>query len=170
MEEELLKPRNECSNCGRPMRARRENYLYDECGLRYVTLLGIQVHRCPGCGNYEVSIPRIEQLHRLIARLLIEKMTRFTGAEMRFLRKSLGLSSGDFARRMGVTVETVSRWEQNAVPVGPQADRLVRLLVAQGKLAMRYPEEHLALIDSKKSKETRLEIRVVDDRWSGVAA
>jgi putative zinc finger/helix-turn-helix YgiT family protein len=135
-----------------------------------VTLVGIQVRRCPGCGNYEVSIPRIEQLHRLIARLLIEKMTRFTGAEMRFLRKSLGLSSGDFARRMGVTVETVSRWEQNAVPVGPQADRLVRLLVAQGKLAMRYPEENLALIDSKKAKDTRLEIRVVDDEWSGVAA
>lgn len=162
--------RTKCSNCDRLMKAGRENYLYDESGLRNVTLMGILIHRCAACGNYEVSIPRIEQLHRIIAKSLIEKRTRFTGPEVRFLRKSLGLSSGDFARRMGVTVETVSRWEQNAVPVGPQADRLVRLLVAQGKLAMRYPEEHLALIDSKKAKETRMEIRVVDDQWSVVAA
>ena len=159
-----------CSNCGESMRTRRENYLYDECGLRHITLIGVRVNRCARCGNYEVSIPRIEQLHRLIAKALIEKATRFTGDEIRFLRKSLGLSSGDFARRVGVTLETVSRWEQNAVPVGPQADRLVRLLVAQGRLTMRYPEEHLALIDSKKAKDTRLEIRVVDDQWSVIAA
>jgi len=159
-----------CSNCGCPMKARRENYLYAECGLPYITLAGIRVHRCPKCGNYEISIPRIEELHRLIARTLIEKLTRFTGAEIRYLRKSLGLSSGEFARQMGVTAETVSRWEQDAVPVGLQADRLVRLLVAQGKLAMRYPGEHLALIKPSRAKQTRLEVRMAGDEWSVVAA
>jgi putative zinc finger/helix-turn-helix YgiT family protein len=159
-----------CSNCGGPMKTHRENYLYAECGLPYITLSGIHVHRCSRCGNYEISIPRIEKLHRLIARTLIEKLTRFTGAEIRFLRKSLGLSSGEFARQMGVTAETVSRWEQDAVPVGPQADRLVRLLVAQGKLAMRYPGEHLALIKPSRAKQTRLEVRMAGDEWSVVAA
>lgn len=159
-----------CSNCGSQMKTRRENYLYNESGLASITLSGILVNRCPACGNYEVPIPHIEALHRLIARTLIQKRTRFKGTEIRFLRKSLGLSSGDFARQMGVTAETVSRWEQDAVPVGPQADRLVRLLVAQGKLAMKYPGEHLALIQSKIAEETKLKARIVDDEWTVVAA
>src|SRR5262245_53951997 len=104
-----------CMECGAPMVTRPENYRYRESGLPYVTLTGIRISRCDACGNFEVSIPRIEALHRAIAKILIEKMTRFTGAEIRFLRKSLGLSGADFSRRMGVTVETVSRWEHNSV-------------------------------------------------------
>jgi putative zinc finger/helix-turn-helix YgiT family protein len=153
------------------MATRKENYRYGESGLRYVTLVGIEVSRCPECGNYEVSIPRIEDLHRLIAKSLIEKITRFTGSEIRFLRKSLGLSAADFARRMGVTVETVSRWEHNAVAIGPQADRLLRLLVAQGRLTTQYPEEKLDLINTtKKASETKLGMRLEHEEWAVVAA
>jgi len=152
------------------MTARRENYRYQECGLPYVTLKGIGVSRCSNCGNYEISIPRIEELHRLIAKALIEKTTRFTGAEIRFLRKSLGLSATDFALRMGVTVETVSRWEHGAAPIGPQADRLLRLLVAQGRLATQYPEQQLDRINTKTAKETRLGVTLEDEEWAVVAA
>lgn len=147
------------------MKAQRENYSYRECGLRNVVLMGIEVRRCPECGNYEVSIPRVEELHRLIAKTLIEKTTRFTGAEIRFLRKSLGLSAADFARRMGVTVETVSRWENNAVPIGTQADRLLRLLVAQNRLTTHYPDEMLDLIDTKRAGETKVGLRLKDEEW-----
>lgn len=159
-----------CTECGASMTTRRENYRYQECGLRYITLKGIDVSRCPNCGNYEISIPRIEDLHRLIAKTLIEKMTRFTGAEIRFLRKGLGLSAADFARRMGVTIETVSRWENDAVAIGPQADRLLRLLVAQGRLTTQYAEEQLDRINTKTARETKLGIRLADKGWAVVAA
>ena len=79
-----------CVECGSPMRTRKENYRYDECGLKHVTFVGVDVARCPRCGNYEISIPHIEELHRLLAKVLIEKSTRFTGEEIRFLRKGLG--------------------------------------------------------------------------------
>jgi transcriptional regulator with XRE-family HTH domain len=49
--------------------------------------------------------------------------------EIRYLRKHIGLSGGDFAQRMGVARETVSRWETGAQPMGAVADRLLRLLV-----------------------------------------
>ena len=159
-----------CAECGASMTTRKENYRYDECGLRYVTLMGIEVSRCPECGNYEISIPRVEELHRLIAKTLIEKVTRSTGAEIRFLRKSLGLSAADFARRMGVTIETVSRWEHDSVAIGPQADRLLRLLVAQGKLTTRYPSEKLDLINTKMASKTKLGVRLEDKAWAVVAA
>ena len=53
------------------MNISRENYRYDECGLKYVTLVGIEITRCPKCGNYEITIPRIEELHQLLAKVLI---------------------------------------------------------------------------------------------------
>ncbi len=159
-----------CVECGAAMKRGRENYRYSECGLRYVTLMGVEVSRCPKCGNYEVAIPRIEELHRLISRILIDKMTRFTGSEVRFLRKSLGLSGAAFARRMGVTAETVSRWEQSVVPIGTQADRLLRLLVVQGKRMTKYPEKSLERIDSKKIEETKLGLKPSEAGWSLVAA
>jgi len=152
------------------MKTRKEKYRYDECGLRYVTLVGVEVARCPRCGNFEISIPRIEGLHRLLAKVLIEKMTRFTGAEVRFLRKSLGWSGSDFARHMGVAEETVSRWENDAAPIGPQADRLLRLMVAQGRLTMNYATEKLARINPKRATAARVEVKARNKQWELVSA
>ena len=39
--------------------------------LKYVTLVGIEITRCPKCGNYEITIPRIEELYQLLAKVLI---------------------------------------------------------------------------------------------------
>ncbi len=159
-----------CQECGAPMKRRKENYRYDECGLKHVTLVGVDVTRCARCGNCEISLPRLEGLHRLLAKVLIEKSTRFTGDEVRFLRKSLGWSGSDFAKYMGVAVETVSRWENDVAPIGPQADRLLRFLVAQGRLATRYPTDRLAKIDPKKATATRVTLTTLNDQWSVRAA
>jgi transcriptional regulator with XRE-family HTH domain len=61
--------------------------------------------------------------------MVIAKDARLSGAEVRFLRKVLGWSASDFAAHMGATPETVSRWETDTTPIGPQADRLLRLMV-----------------------------------------
>ena len=119
-----------CADCGTPMVVRRKNRRYDSGGLPHVVLQGVEERRCPACGAEELVIPRIEELHRVIARALIHKPARLAGSEIRFLRKHLGLSSTDLARRMGTTRETVSRWEGGATPIGPLADRLLRVLVA----------------------------------------
>jgi putative zinc finger/helix-turn-helix YgiT family protein len=152
------------------MKTQKENYRYSECGLKNVTLVGIEVSRCARCGNYEVSIPHIEELHRLIARVLIEKATRLTGEEIRFLRKSLGWSGADFAKHIGVAEETVSRWENSSAPIGPQADRLLRLMVAQGRLTTSYPTERLSQINPKKATVTRVELEARDEQWELLSA
>lgn len=159
-----------CTECGTTMKTQRENYRYDECGLKKVTLVGIEVSRCPRCGNFEISIPHIEELHRTIARAIIDKTTRLTGEEVKFLRKSLGWSGVEFAGSMGVAEETVSRWENNAVPIGPQADRLLRLMVAQGRLTTSYPAERLRLISAKKATPTRVELESRDEQWELLSA
>ena len=159
-----------CLECGTPMKTRKENCRYDECGLKHIALVGAEVTRCLCRGNCEIPIPRLEELHRLLARVLIETKTRFTGDEVRFLRKSLGWSGADFAKHMGVAGETVSRWENDAAPIGPQADRLLRFLAAQGGLTTRYPTERLAKLDLKKAMATRVTLIAHDKRWSVQAA
>jgi transcriptional regulator with XRE-family HTH domain len=47
----------------------------------------------------------------------------------RLLHTMLGWSGADFAEHMGTSAETVSRWENDTIPIGPQADRLLRLMV-----------------------------------------
>jgi DNA-binding transcriptional regulator YiaG len=69
------------------------------------------------------------QLHRMLADRFVRQQRMLAPVEIRFLRKHVGLSGTQLAQRMGVTRETVSRWETGAVPMGSVADRLLRLLV-----------------------------------------
>jgi putative zinc finger/helix-turn-helix YgiT family protein len=153
------------------MRTRRENFRYDASGLPGVTLLGVEVRRCPKCGEYEVSIPNIEGLHRAIAFAVIRKRTRLTPAEIRYLRTSLGWSGADFARHMGVAAETVSRWETGATPMGAAADRLLRLMVVARAPVSDYSLDELAAIDETKAPTTtRLGLRSGEAGWHAEAA
>jgi putative zinc finger/helix-turn-helix YgiT family protein len=118
-----------CIECGGRMKTARENFRHEALGLP-VTLVGVEVSRCAGCGLSEVSIPQLEGLHRAIASALVNKTARLTAAEIRFLRKQLSWSGAELADHLGVTRETVSRWEQGSAPIGATADRLLRATVA----------------------------------------
>src|SRR5262249_46395388 len=115
--------------CGGTLRVKKEVVPFDQAmGLPGV-MLYTDVARCPKCHSYEVLIPNIDGLHRAIAREIVRRPARLSPPEVRFLRKVLGWSGRDFAEHMGTSVETVSRWETGATPIGAQADRLLRLMV-----------------------------------------
>ena len=159
-----------CTICGEPMKPTHGPHHYRECGLSNVWLSDIEIFPCSSCDNVGYGIWRIEQLHRAIAEAVIHKTTRLRGEEVRFLRKTLGWSGVDFARHMGVAVETVSRWETDAAPIGPQADRLLRLLVAQGHLTRSYPAERLLDIDAVKATAPRLKLEATRTGWRLMSA
>jgi DNA-binding transcriptional regulator YiaG len=76
------------------------------------------------------GVRNAEVLHRAIAEILIGKTARLAGSEIRFLRRCLGLSETDLARRLGVTIETVSRWEHGSSGMRVSAERLLRVIAA----------------------------------------
>src|SRR5689334_20296149 len=78
-----------CKRCGASVEVTRENYDYSSVGLP-VTLCDVQVRSCRECGDRGAGIPNVEGLHRAIAMAVIRKPARFTGKEIRFLRKSWG--------------------------------------------------------------------------------
>lgn len=159
-----------CDSCGARMKSARENYRYDECGLDSVTLMDVEVRRCPECGEYEVDIPRMDELHRLIAQMVASKSPRLTAQEVRFLRKYLGFSGVDFAATLDVTPETVSRWENGKKQMSPVAERALRLMVFVRDPIDEYPLEKLAEIAQGEAVPLRIKLRESRARWKTEAA
>ncbi len=101
-----------CPDCSKGrMEACNEEYRYAECGLENVYLCGIRWSRCDSCGYEEAAIPRLGQLHRVIAWRLVTKPGLLNGKEIVFLRKQLGLKQYQFARLLGINQPELSRWE-----------------------------------------------------------
>jgi putative transcriptional regulator len=133
-----------CDECGAQVTPERNAVRrYDMGGLPHVELHGVEVIRCEKCGNEEVAIPRIGELHRAIAASMVKQRRMVAPVEIRFLRKHIRLSGNDFAQRMGVSRETVSRWETGANPMGAVADRLLRLLVLTHEPSDNYVVDDL---------------------------
>jgi putative transcriptional regulator len=159
-----------CQECGNPITNRRETIKYDASGLPGVTLENVEVRRCPACGETEFVIPRIEELHGLIASTIIQKPARLTASEIRFLRKHLGWSGADFARMVGATPETVSRWESGTAAMGVQTDRLLRLMVAHLKPIEHYGEDEIQRTAVSPPKPARLRLANHQGEWRKRAA
>ena len=92
-----------CLECGSTMTTKRENVQYNS--LPGTVLAGVEVHRCPNCGEYEIAIPAIDELNKLLAMDVIRKKGRLDGGEIRFLRSYLGYSGVDFAKSVQSVIQ-----------------------------------------------------------------
>ncbi|MDH3975429.1 MAG: YgiT-type zinc finger protein [Deltaproteobacteria bacterium] len=149
-----------------------ETIRYEESGLPNVVLKDIPLRRCANCGNQLVSIPNLAGLHRCIAVALVNKPERLTPLEIGFLRKSLGWSKADFARKLHVRPEQVSRWESSKapVPMQVQSELLLRSLVAMGQKIDDY-KDHMEELASKTATEPSIVSLGYDDAgWHKLAA
>jgi len=73
----MSKQREMCRTCREgEMKTTTENHLYVESGLPNVVLIGVNVRRCAKCGSFEVLLPRVAELHRVIANAVIHKSVR----------------------------------------------------------------------------------------------
>lgn len=105
-----------------------QRYHYVESGLDNVYLDSIDLLACDACGDESPIIPRILELHAAIGRAVALQQSPLRGEDVRFLRKQLGLRARQWAGLLKVSVETLSRWENNEQKIGPQSDALFRLM------------------------------------------
>lgn len=159
------KQRISCVECGAPMSVRVGPHKYLE-GIN-VVLQGIETRECTECGEREVVIPRIEELHRVIARAIAKRPGNLKPREIRFLRSWLGYSSADFARVLGVTPETVSRWEseRQTQQMAKPAERLLRVLARVAEPNRDYDLEALLLSDTEKPSSSPLRFAQAKEGW-----
>lgn len=140
-----------CAECGF-----RGELAIDRRDVEYQSLPGVVLrnveHRtCPECGDVAIVIPSPAQLNQVLARELVRKNGPLTPDEFRFLRKVLGWSSRDTAKRLGVQPETISRWENGKRAIPPPADRALRLCVVKFEPIDDYGIELLEYGDAASS-------------------
>jgi putative zinc finger/helix-turn-helix YgiT family protein len=141
-----------------------DRYHYVECGLSNIYLAGVTAAVCK-CGEEEVLIPQVEQLHRLIAGDVASREPRLLPEEIRFLRVYLGMSGKTFAAVMSVSPEAVSRWENGRTKMGLISEKLLRLLVIS-KAGPFDDYGQFELLATKTQKRTKERIfNAVDHTW-----
>jgi YgiT-type zinc finger domain-containing protein len=119
--------KNICPNCGKPILKKTSTYHYKESGLDHVYLENVSVYECP-CGTVYPSVFRVARLHELIAKSLLEKSSLLEGKELRFLRKTLLMSSKSFSQALNVGLTTYSKWENNRQQHSATNDRAIRAI------------------------------------------
>lgn len=102
--------------------------LYKACGLENVFLRGGYTTRELN-GECYMAVQDAEDLHRAIAEYLVLHQKNLVGREVRFLRKHLGVSQAELADCLGVSDQSVARYEKSDEPMIGPGDRLLRLLV-----------------------------------------
>ena len=84
-------------------------------------------------GETTVELPKLEELlaAAAIARCLLPVKLR--GAEIKAMRHILGMTLAELAERLDqkTALETLSRWESEAQPIGSYAERVLRLVVCE---------------------------------------
>lgn len=109
---------------------------------------------CKKCG--ELLSHKIQYPDRLIAAAAVARISepeKLTGADIRFLRKALQEPAKDIASLLSVAPETVSRWENDKLPMNPQSEKLFRIYVGfslQDKApAVRFDAERVVSLELK---------------------
>src|ERR1700737_4542350 len=118
-----------CSNCNKPAHRDWGNYLFRESGLSNVVLKGIEIVKCDECGNQDPVIPRLSEVINVLASATVRKPRPLTGEDIRFLRKQMDMTGETFSQFLGIDKTTLSKWENNQIPVGANSDRLIRAVV-----------------------------------------
>ncbi|NOY92692.1 MAG: helix-turn-helix domain-containing protein [Deltaproteobacteria bacterium] len=157
-----------CRNCGATdsLSSTREARPLDS--LPAVIVHRLKVTRCAACGAESVSIPRLEELHEVVAKALVQRPGRLAGPEVRYLRKWMGWSGRDFAEKFELTPEHVSRVENGHHPISAVADKLLRVLVLTRTPTPEYSPEDV-LTTRSESVPFSLGVAGADERWQAVA-
>ncbi len=92
-------------------------YHYLECGLANIYLInGFPFLEC------------IDNLHAAIGKLLVQKSGSLDGHEILFLRREMGMTQSILGKKVGVSIETLRRWERGRSRVKPEKDVSLRAL------------------------------------------
>ncbi|MBL6991832.1 MAG: helix-turn-helix domain-containing protein [Bacteriovoracaceae bacterium] len=120
-----------CIECGSKTKRSNVVHHYVDCGLNNIYIAGTCKYKCTNqsCGEDEIAIPNIFDLHELIAQTIATQKHKLLPQEIRFLRTHLGFSGVDFSKRIGVAAETISRWEKGTQKMSLTHEKLLRIMV-----------------------------------------
>jgi len=158
-----------CAECSQPMESVEGVHRYDESGLKNVHLMDIPMYKCTSCGETEIEIPGMEELHLLLGLIVVYQSKGLAPEEVRYLRKHMAYSQEELASKLGITRATVARWEAQDTdkPIKLNHDLHLRrfYLEKKGKEYDSFTHVHRilsAILDKVLSKKAKIQIRKED--------
>lgn len=116
-------------NSKKEMKVIVEDHRYVECGLDNIVIKNMKKYICTNCGEEYYNFSNPWALHRIIAKTIANGIDHLNNKEFRFLRKHMGFSGEFFAKLVGVSRETVSRWENGKAAIPRYMELLIKMLV-----------------------------------------
>jgi DNA-binding transcriptional regulator YiaG len=104
-----------------------DTFIYEDLGF---PILLVNAPLRKSFGEWIIDID-FNKLRSDVLNHLVHKQTNLTGAELRFIRKHLEMTTAEFGKVFGVTHVTVLKWESEENRISPVTDIYVRLYVLQ---------------------------------------
>jgi putative transcriptional regulator len=151
---------------------RKEPYHYRACGLDDIYLVsGYEMKKIDG--EESINIKDVDGLHHAIALFLIEHKKTLKPKEVRFFRRQLKLTQVELANLMGVTDQTVARWEKGQVIIPDVSDRMLRMLYLMSRLDENEQQDMFAflkrIIEMDESDDEPTYFEETDLGWAEAA-
>jgi len=121
-----------CIECGHSTQEKRQERELRVDLPYHVVVRDSPLHVCPNCDAEYPGVIAPERTFEALARWIAQRPGRLHSSEVRFIRNAMGWSQEQLGRRLGVAVETISRWENAKRPVGHQSELALRFLVLAG--------------------------------------
>lgn len=103
---------------------------YTECGLKNVMIDGL-VPLVDDDGDEVITIPAVNELHRVIALGIVEHQHGISGDELRFLRTEMGLTQAELAAIVHRDKQSIGRWERSEIAIEGAAETIIRRLAIE---------------------------------------
>ena len=106
------------------MKTKKETFVYEGLGFP------IELIDCPMkkmFGEWVIDI-NLNALQRFVFNGLIHKPYPFTGKEIRFMRKFLGMTTTELGKSLGVTHVTILKWEKSQNPIAHSLEPYMRMV------------------------------------------
>jgi DNA-binding transcriptional regulator YiaG len=112
----------------------------------------------------------MDELQSVVLRSLVCKQTRLTKDELRFMRKSLFMTTTEFGKILGVSHVAVLRWENGQRRISPAIELFIRLYILNHLDVKDKDFRSLynlitleKLSNAKSEKKSAMEIDATDD-------
>ena len=146
--------------------------LYEECGLDNIYLLNGFSKEVVDGEEY-ISIADVDGLHEAIGLYIVLRRKAPSGKEIRFLREELDKSQAELGEILGVSSQSVARWEKGqSEPPGPAilALRMIYILsIAPSEERHRIMDEIIVTIESLATADETSDLArfsYCKDEWS----
>ena len=117
-----------CPKCEVSLKRKRiNNYHFLESGLSYVYLGYIFVDYCARHKNVVIpDIPKMQELLDVILVDIILNPQPLSGEDIRYLRQSTDMTQAGLAELLGVTANTIARWERDELSPSAPMDLTIK--------------------------------------------